>query len=205
MAGSEDVACWIRGLSNPDTQVRARAATGLYLRGLEPAGRALASLGPNREFRNLIHSLRRGEDPADPNGRPRFIIGIAVQPATFEKIRIANGSPALADVPPDQDAIEFELEFENHLELDILTTKDPQGNGAIARFLKKSGEGIQQVELYVRDVERATEIFRAQLSVQPIYPATRAGANGTRVNFFLLPSGESGKVLLELVESGPFT
>jgi hypothetical protein len=33
-----------------------------------------------------------------------------------------------------------------------------------------------------------------------VYPETRAGANGTRVNFFLAPAAEGRKVLVELVE-----
>ena len=56
---------------------------------------------------------------------------------------------ALADVPPDQDALEFEIEFPTGVRLDILTTREPAGAGAIARFLQKFGEGIQQVEFLV--------------------------------------------------------
>jgi len=37
--------------------------------------------------------------------------------------------------------------------------------------------------------------------LQAIYPATRAGADGTRVNFFLIPGPDGKKVLVELVES----
>jgi hypothetical protein len=104
---------------------------------------------------------------------PGITVGVAVEPLHFDQIRAANGSPQLADVPADQDAKEFELE---------------------------SGEGIQQVELYVKDVDRATEILRTRFGVQPVYPATRPGANGTRVNFFLVAAPAGGKVLIELVE-----
>ena len=84
--------------------------------------------------------------------------------------------------------------------LDILTTRDPGGTGAIARYLQKFGEGIQQIEINVTDVDRATEILRSRFALEPIYPATRAGADGTRVNFFLAPAPEGKKVLIELVE-----
>lgn len=127
-------------------------------------------------------------------------VGVAVRPETFEKIRAAHGSPRLADVPPDQDALEFELHF-GGISLDILTTKAPGGNGAIARFLEKFGEGIQQVEYEVKSVDRATEILRAHLGQQPIYPQTRAGADGARVNFFLASAPDSKRVLIELVEA----
>jgi hypothetical protein len=107
----------------------------------------------------------------------------------------------LADVPPDQDAKEFELHFETRIELDILTTRDPGGKGAIAGFLQKFGEGIQQIEVYVSDVDRATEILRLRFGLKPIYPAARAGAGGTRINFFLAPAQQGKKVLIEFVEA----
>jgi methylmalonyl-CoA/ethylmalonyl-CoA epimerase len=128
-------------------------------------------------------------------------VGIAVHHETFEIIRAANNSPRLADVPPDQDAQEFELHLEDSIELDILTTRAPGGGGAIARFLEKFGEGIQQVEIYIRDVDRATAILRSRFGLAPIYPATRAGADGTRVNFFLATAQDGKKVLIELVQA----
>jgi len=130
-----------------------------------------------------------------------MVVGIAAVQEDFEQIRLANGSPPLADVPPDQDAKEFELHFGNHTSLDILTTRDAEGSGAIARYLRKFGAGIQQVEVYVRNVDRATEILRTRLGLEPIYPATRPGAGGTRVNFFLAPTAEGQKVLIELAEA----
>jgi hypothetical protein len=36
--------------------------------------------------------------------------------------------------------------------------------------------------------------------VTPIYPGKRPGADGTRVNFFLVPLPDGGKVLIELYE-----
>ncbi len=116
---------------------------------------------------------------------PRVTVGIAVTPENFVAIRAANSLPRLADVPPDQDAMEFELHFGEDVRLDILTTKAPAGGGAIAKFLDKFGEGIQQVEIETSDVDRVTEILRERFGQAPIYAATRPGADGTRVNFFL--------------------
>jgi len=132
----------------------------------------------------------------------RVTVGIAVLPDTFAKIRVANGSPPLADVPPDQDALEFEFHFDGIIALDVLTTKAPGAGGAIDRFLNKFGEGIQQVEFEVNDVDRASDILYTRFNVEPIYPATRPGANCTRVNFFLVPGENGKKVLVELVEQG---
>ena len=49
--------------------------------------------------------------------------------------------------------------MDDAVKLDVLTSREPGGEGAIARYLKKFGAGIQQVELYVRDVDRATAIL----------------------------------------------
>ena len=87
------------------------------------------------------------------------------------------------------------------VKIDILTSRDPGGSGAIARYLQKFGAGLQQVELYVRNVDRATEILKSDFGLQPIYPATRAGADGTRINFFLATTPDAKKLLVELVEA----
>jgi len=87
--------------------------------------------------------------------------------------------------------------------MDVLTTKDPAGAGAIAKFLQKFGEGIQQVEFLCKDVDRATQLLRENFGVKAVYPATRAGADGTRVNFFLVAAPDEGKVLIELYEAAP--
>ncbi len=131
---------------------------------------------------------------------PNITVGLAVQRETFGRIRIANGTPGLAEVPPDQDAEEFELHFTEGISLDILTTREPGGSGAIAKYLAKFGEGIQQVEYRCADVDRATQILKDKFTIDPVYPATRAGADGTRVNFFLVASPDGGKVLIELYE-----
>jgi hypothetical protein len=82
----------------------------------------------------------------------------------------------------------------------VLTTREPQGTGAIARFLKKFGEGVQQVEFRCSNVDRATQILMENFNVQPIYPQSRPGADNTRVNFFLLPLQSGGNVLIEIYQ-----
>jgi hypothetical protein len=120
---------------------------------------------------------------------------------TFGRIRVANGTPRLGQVPPDQDAEEFELHFAEGVSLDILTTREPGGEGAIAKYLAKFGEGIQQVEYLCANVDRAAQILKEKFKVASVYPATRAGADSTRVNFFLVASPDGGKVLIELYET----
>ena len=195
---------FIGRLADDDPAERAWTGSSLFFAGLARVLRDLQRWQEAEELRELLVREDFGlERPAVPFSA-KVTVGIAVLPKTFEKIRTANGSPPLTDAPADQDVLEFELDFKDanlpHVHLDILTTKAPGGNGAIARFLGKFGEGIQQVEIDVTDVDRATEILRTRFKVEPIYPATRAGANGTRVNFFLVAASNNQKVLVELVE-----
>jgi tellurite resistance protein TerC len=191
-------------LADNDPAERAWTASRLFGAGLIRALDSLQNWEQDDEWQKLVVREKFPSDtPPVPFGA-RITVGIAVLPEAFDKIRAANGSPPLADAPADQDVLEFELDFAKsgmpYLHLDILTTKAPGGNGAIARFLEKFGEGIQQVELDVTDVDRATEILRTRFNLEPIYPATRAGANSTRVNFFLVTARDTQKVLVELVE-----
>ena len=84
--------------------------------------------------------------------------------------------------------------------MDILTSRAPGGYGAIAKYLAKFGEGVQQVEFRCLDVDRATEILKEKFGIAPVYPETRAGADGTWVNFFLVAVPGGGKILIELYE-----
>lgn len=195
---------YIGRLADKDPAERVHTAFELFRAGFARAFDALQQWEQDEELRELmVRENFEGITSTVPSVA-RITVGIAVLPKTFDKIRAANGSPPLADAPPDQDAAEFELEFEkqtmSYVHLDILTTKAPGGEGAISRFLKKFGEGIQQIELDVTDVDRATKILRTRFNIEPIYPETRAGANGTRVNFFLVNARNSQKVLVELVQ-----
>jgi methylmalonyl-CoA/ethylmalonyl-CoA epimerase len=195
----------IHSLADQDPEQRAQFGDRLYSYGASRTLSWFDEWQKNADFQGLLIREKYMLPDGEETSTARLTIGIAVLPETFEKIRMANGSPPLAEAPLDQDVIEFELEFRRetggHARLDILTTKTLGGNGAIARFLEKFGEGIQQVEIDVADVDRATEILRTRFSLEPLYPATIPGANGTRVNFFLVNSWNGSKVLVELVEA----
>jgi tellurite resistance protein TerC len=195
---------FIAHLGDNDPAERAWTGSRLFSAGLARVHDCLQVWEQDNELRELMAGANATSSTSMVPSAARLTVGIAVLPGTFDKIRAAHGSPPLADAPTDQDVLEFELEFSDsgmsYVHLDILTTKAPGGNGAIARFLEKFGEGIQQVEIDVTDVDRATEILRTRFKIEPIYPATRAGANGTRVNFFLVTARNNQKVLVELVE-----
>jgi tellurite resistance protein TerC len=194
----------IARLASSDAAERAQIASDLFAAGTARAAGALKVWESDGELQLLFVRESVASLPVGQITPPRLTVGIAVQPETFERIRAANGSAPLADAPADQDVLEFELEFRQAgiavVRLDILTAKTPGGNGAIARFLQKFGEGVQQVEIDVTDVDRATQILRTRFQVEPVYLATRAGANGTRVNFFLVAAQHNQKLLVELVE-----
>lgn len=193
-------------LSSADPSERAAGARDIYRVGRDLADEASRKWRNNPEFAALLEGFG-GKDP-------HCTVGLAVKPTTFEAIYAANGSPHLANVPPDQDAREFELHFHEdgdedgdedrdehgNVALDILTTREPEGQGAIARYLSRFGEGIQQVEYRCRDVDAATALLKKTFGVEPIYPDTRPGADSTRINFFLARTIDGNKVLVELYE-----
>jgi hypothetical protein len=182
----------MEGMSSDDSEVRVTSATEIHHLGRGLADHAVFPWWDDPELFTLLNG-----------GSPAVTVGLAVVPERFDKIREASGSPRLADVPPDQDAREFELHLPGGLSMDVLTSKDPAGSGAIAKFLQKFGEGIQQIEFRCANVDRAMQILREKFQLNPVYPQARPGADGTRVNFFLLSAPSANKVLIELYEPAP--
>jgi hypothetical protein len=182
----------IENLSSSDPERRVAAATEIHHSGRSLAEHAVYPWWSDQDLARLLGAKS-----------PFITVGLAVTRERFDQIREATGLPRLADVPPDQDAQEFELHFPGGLSMDVLTSKDPNGNGAIAKFLQKFGEGIQQVEFRCEDVTSDTQILQEKFSIHPIYPATRPGANGTRVNVFLVSAPSTPKILIELYEPAP--
>jgi methylmalonyl-CoA/ethylmalonyl-CoA epimerase len=70
----------------------------------------------------------------------------------------------------------------------------------IARFLERSGQGVQQVAYGVDDIDAVTADLRAR-GVRLLYDEARRGTAGSRVNF-VHPKDAMG-VLVELVEAAP--
>ncbi len=70
-------------------------------------------------------------------------------------------------------------------------------DSAIARFLERSGPGLQQLAYRVADVEEAARVLRGR-GVRVLYDEPRRGTAGSRINF--LHPKDCGGVLVELVE-----
>ena len=178
----------IAALASADAATRAAAASEIYTTGRNSADVATQLWRNHAELQALL------------GANPVVTVGVAVEPATFAKIREANGAPRLAQIPPDEDAQEFELHFPNEVSLDVLTTGTAGGSGAIARYLSKFGEGIQQVEYRCSDLDCAVALLEQEFDLMPVYPQPRPGADGARINFFLVAASGGGKILIELYE-----
>jgi methylmalonyl-CoA/ethylmalonyl-CoA epimerase len=70
-------------------------------------------------------------------------------------------------------------------------------DSAIAKFLGRSGPGLQQLAYTVADVELAADQLRAR-GLRLLYDAPRRGTAGSRINF--VHPKDAGGVLVELVE-----
>ena len=70
-------------------------------------------------------------------------------------------------------------------------------DSAIAKFLDRSGPGLQQLAYTVADVEAAAAALRAR-GLRLLYDSPRRGTAGSRINF--VHPKDAGGVLVELVE-----
>ena len=70
-------------------------------------------------------------------------------------------------------------------------------SSTIAKFLERSGPGIQQMALRVTDVEAVAAVLRSR-GVRLLYDAAKRGTSDSRVNF--IHPKDAGGVLVELVE-----
>lgn len=71
---------------------------------------------------------------------------------------------------------------------------------AIARFLDRSGPGLQQLAYRVTDVEKVSAVLRER-GLRLLYDEPRRGTANSRINF--VHPKDAGGVLIELVEPAP--
>jgi methylmalonyl-CoA/ethylmalonyl-CoA epimerase len=70
-------------------------------------------------------------------------------------------------------------------------------NSTIAKFLDRSGPGVQQMAYRVTDVEAVSAILRER-GMRLLYDAPRRGTSDSRINF--IHPKDAGGILVELVE-----
>jgi methylmalonyl-CoA/ethylmalonyl-CoA epimerase len=70
-------------------------------------------------------------------------------------------------------------------------------SSTIAKFLRRSGPGLQQLAYRVTDVDAVSAVLRER-GVRLLYDEARRGTSGSRVNF--VHPKDAGGVLVELVE-----
>jgi methylmalonyl-CoA/ethylmalonyl-CoA epimerase len=92
---------------------------------------------------------------------------------------------AMLAVGPDRDGARLQL----------LAPAGP--DSAIAKFLDRSGPGLQQLAYTVRDVAATSAALRAR-GLRLLYDEPRPGTAGSRINF--VHPKDAGGVLVELVE-----
>ena len=78
-----------------------------------------------------------------------------------------------------------------------LPQRPVSSESTIARFLDRSGPGVQQVAYTVDDIEAVSATLRER-GLRLLYDAPRRGTSDSRVNF--IHPKDAGGVLVELVE-----
>ncbi|MCL4524146.1 MAG: hypothetical protein M1451_09570 [Acidobacteria bacterium] len=114
----------IRLLASADANARRNAAVELYRAARAAAAASMSVwLAKDAELADLFREQVLDMATLSlQTKRRRVVVGVAVRSENFQNIHEANGSPPFAEVPPDQDAMEFELHFKG-AELDILTSR----------------------------------------------------------------------------------
>lgn len=79
--------------------------------------------------------------------------------------------------------------------IQLLAPLSPEST--IAKFLDRSGPGVQQMAYRVTDVEAVSAILRER-GVRLLYDAPRRGTSDSRINF--IHPKDAGGILVELVE-----
>ena len=82
--------------------------------------------------------------------------------------------------------------------IQLLAPLSPEST--IAKFLDRSGPGIQQMAYRVEDLDAVSATLRER-GLRLLYPEARRGTAGSRINF--IHPKDAGGILVELVEPSP--
>lgn len=95
----------------------------------------------------------------------------------------------------DQGVVEAMIGWDDGAQVQLLAPLTPES--AIARFLDRSGPGLQQLAYRVTDVEAVSVSLREQ-GLRLLYESPRRGTAGSSINF--VHPKDAGGVLVELVQ-----
>ena len=130
-------------------------------------------------------------------------VGIAVpdlDAAVAFHTTILGGRLRHREVNADQGVEEAMIGWDGGAQVQLLAPLTPES--AIARFLDRSGPGLQQLAYRVGDIEAVSAELRTR-GLRLLYDEPRRGTGGSRINF--VHPKDAGGVLVELVEpaAGP--
>ncbi len=168
--------------------------------------------------------MRKTSQGMAPGGRPQHDDGMSLPDALSGHLFTAIDHVGIA-VPDLDEAIAFyrdtfgmeavheETNEEQGVREAMVAVGDPEQPGTciqllapltpestIAKFLDRSGPGMQQLAYRVVDVEAVSAVLRER-GVRLLYDEPRRGTSGSRVNF--VHPKDAGGVLVELVEPAP--
>lgn len=98
----------------------------------------------------------------------------------------------------EQQIDEAMIAFGDGARIQLIAPAGP--DSTIAKFLDRSGPGLQQLAYRVPDVRAAADALRRR-GVRLLYPEPRRGTAGSLINF--VHPKDAGGVLVELVQAGP--
>ena len=126
-------------------------------------------------------------------------VGIAVpdlEAAIAFHTRVLGGVLAHREQNEEQGVEEAMIAFGGGAQVQLLAPLSPEST--IARFLERSGPGLQQLAFRVPDVRIAATRARAA-GIRTLYDEPRRGTAGSSINF--LHPKDAGGVLVELVQT----
>jgi methylmalonyl-CoA/ethylmalonyl-CoA epimerase len=108
---------------------------------------------------------------------------------------VLGGSVTHRETNVEQGVEEVMISYGSGAQIQLLAPRNPAS--AIARFLDRSGPGLQQLAYRVTDLDTASDRLR-KAGLRLLYDAARPGTAGSRINF--IHPKDTGGVLVELVE-----
>lgn len=135
--------------------------------------------------------------PREPLLRQIDHVGVAVPDldAAIALYRDTFGMALLHEEVNEEQGVREAMMGVGDAAVQLLAPLSPEST--IARFLDRSGPGVQQVAYRVDDVEAVSATLRER-GLRLLYDAPRRGTAGSRVNF--VHPRDAGGVLVELVE-----